>query len=308
MAGSGPGGGVAPERVDLFIEVFRLAALQAGSLARHLQGEVRPRTKEGFSTPESAALTAVDLAAQDVILYFLHDAFPHVAVDAEEETDTRDLFPPAAPGRPLIVVDPIDGSYNYARGSPDYAVMAAWLQRDRYEAAVVHLPTRRASWWARRGRGCRTRRQGGQERNVTAVDLPERVLVSPGAPPAWREALRDLGLEVEVTHCSAVDAAGPAVGRGVAAVSPQPVGRRRAIALLPSLEVGATVLIGGRPWDGTDPQRLDQEPGAPAIVADGAGRAARIAAALREAGGTGTGDPTGDRDDAGRGPEAGAGP
>ena len=84
-----------------FIEVFRLAALQAGSLARRLQGEIQPQTKKNFTTPESAALTAVDLAAQDVILHLLHQAFPEVAIDAEEETDTVHLFPPFREDRPL---------------------------------------------------------------------------------------------------------------------------------------------------------------------------------------------------------------
>ena len=62
-----------------FIEVFRLAALQAGALARRLQGEISGETKKNFSTPEGAALTQVDLAAQDVILHLLHETFPQGA-------------------------------------------------------------------------------------------------------------------------------------------------------------------------------------------------------------------------------------
>src|SRR5688572_7819916 len=108
----------------MFIDAFSLAARQAGAVARRLQGEVRLRQKGG-STPESAALTAVDLATQDVILLALRRALPDVAVDAEEDTETVALFEPAAPGRALVVIDPVDGTLNYSAGSTDYAVMGS---------------------------------------------------------------------------------------------------------------------------------------------------------------------------------------
>ena len=69
-------------QIKRFIEVFGLAARQVGCVAVHLQGEISLRTKKGERTPEAEALTAVDLAAQDVILLLLHSAFPESGVDA----------------------------------------------------------------------------------------------------------------------------------------------------------------------------------------------------------------------------------
>lgn len=62
-----------------FIDIFRIAALQAGSVASRLQGEVRTQRKAGAASPEAQALTAVDLATQDVVLHLLHALLPQEA-------------------------------------------------------------------------------------------------------------------------------------------------------------------------------------------------------------------------------------
>src|SRR5688572_24641297 len=111
-----------PER---FVEVFRVAALQAGQVARYLQGQVQKHEKPGEVTAESAALTAVDLAAQDVILHQLWAAEPRLRIDAEEDTELVSRFQDAPEDAPLVVIDPVDGTLNYTLGSQDYAVMGS---------------------------------------------------------------------------------------------------------------------------------------------------------------------------------------
>jgi 3'-phosphoadenosine 5'-phosphosulfate (PAPS) 3'-phosphatase len=111
-----------PSGDEGFIEIFYLAARQAGCLARHLQEDVRLRAKADETSAEGRALTSVDFAAQDVILLMLRHVFPESSVDAEEETSTAQLFH-GADGRSTIVLDPIDGTLNYSEGSQDYAVL-----------------------------------------------------------------------------------------------------------------------------------------------------------------------------------------
>jgi len=159
-----------PER---FVEVFRLAALQAGQVARYLQGQVQNQEKAGETTAESAALTAVDLAAQDVILHQLWAEAPELRVDAEEDTELVSRFASAASDAPLVVIDPVDGTLNYTLGSQDYAVMGALLVRGFYEAAVVAFPAHGELYSAIRGAGAWVERKDG---------VPER-LVAP--PPLW---------------------------------------------------------------------------------------------------------------------------
>ncbi len=239
-----------------FIEVFRVAALQAGSVARRLQGKVCLEEKRGEENPEGAALTAVDLAAQDVILHILHRYFPEAGIDAEEETDTVSLFPPPRPDHPLIVIDPIDGTLNYSRGSTDYAVMGALLSSGVYTAALVYFPARRTMFWAVQGEGCRSWKEGGPETSIHADSPPQRVLITPWFPRSWSEKLRAAGFEEEVSRCSAVDASVAATGRAAASISRGRPDRRRSIGYLLTLEAGGTVRFGKDSWQGEDPANI----------------------------------------------------
>ena len=264
---------------ERFLECFLPAALQAGAVARRLQHGVRLEQKGG-RTPESAALTAVDLATQDVLLLALHRAMPEVAVDAEEDTDSVTLFAPESSTRALVVIDPVDGTLNYARQSQDYAVMGALLLEDRFVATVVVFPAWGETYWAKKGAGCWLQRGGGEPERVRIGDAPRVVLVPPGVSRSWRAALADQGYEVRVSRCSAVDSSAPATGRATAAVDRKRPDRRRALPLLLTTEAGGTVLFGERVWYGCDPD-LGGEP--PCIAAGSAEEAERLAAAVRAA-------------------------
>jgi len=269
----------APEQ--RFIGCFRLAARQVGSVARHLQGRVKAQKKSGHGSPEGEALTAVDLAAQEIILHALLDALPEAAVDAEEDTALLDRFPAEDGRRPVVIVDPIDGTLNYIRESRDYAVMAALSAEGYYRAAVVHFPAYGEMLWAMRGEGCW--RQTGAEppRRVTVGNLPRTVLVTPAVPAEERAALEAIGLSVRQSRCSAVDASAPANGAAAASVAVKRAGRRRAVGFLLTLEAGGVVRHAGKSWQGEDPGTQLAPVDGSVIVAASAELADRIAAALQ---------------------------
>lgn len=249
-----------------FIRVFRLAALQAGAVASHLQGNVRGGTKEG-RTPEAEALTAVDLATQDVILHLLHEQLPSIAMDAEEDTPTVALFEHADVQAPLVVVDPVDGTLNYIRGSDDYAVMGALVREQRYTAAVVHFPAPGRTYWAIRGQGCYSLGPEGHEKRRSVSGAADRIFYSPRTPKPWRKRLGRHAAEVSLCRCSAVDGSAPASGRARASIAEGRADRRRTIALFLSLEAGGTVRMGDHLWQGEDPETLPDDCG-PTVVAD----------------------------------------
>jgi fructose-1,6-bisphosphatase/inositol monophosphatase family enzyme len=250
-----------------FIQAFRLAALQASCVSRRLQGEVTPQKKTDQRTPESQALTAVDLAAQDLILHLLHAALPEAAVDAEEDTDTVRLFASFENDRPLIIVDPIDGTLNYSQGSGDYAIMGALCQNGIYRAAVVHFPAWKEIYWAARGQGCWMLKEGGKSHRMAIAET-------------LRLALQKIGLEPIRSRCSAVDASSPVTGRAAASVYMGTPGRRRAIGFLLTLEAGGVVLVGGRPWKGEDPLELTEDRKS-VVVAESQETADRILATVK---------------------------
>jgi myo-inositol-1(or 4)-monophosphatase len=51
------------------------------------------------------------------------------------------------------VIDPLDGTSNFLRGIPHYAISIACLHRGKVEHAVVYDPVRREEFIASRGRG-----------------------------------------------------------------------------------------------------------------------------------------------------------
>mgnify|MGYP005847569439 CR=1 FL=1 len=237
------------ELVSVFLENFRLGAFLAGCVARRLQAEVSLQHKNGDSD-ESSALTAVDLAAQDVILSLLYAGLPEIAVDAEEDTPLVGLFA-AEDGRPLIIIDPIDGTLNYYRKSEDYAVMAALCIDGRYEAAAVYFPAVGALYWTDGGQ-CLYRRNGGSGQACKIEENDRTVLVSPFVPDRLCQQLEKGGFSTILSRCSAVDALAPVLGRATAAVSCR-IDRRSAVGWPITLAAGGGLVVDNGFWHGEDP-------------------------------------------------------
>lgn len=207
-------------------------------------------------TPEAEVRTAVDLAAQDVLLRILFEVLPDVQIDAEECTDTLRLFS-GTEDRPIVVIDPIDGSAAYCQGSDRYAVMAGLIDEGRFAASVVHFPALD-----------RTLIADGTVLEVlgsgvsAAPPLPKEcdVLVTPWMGARFRDALAgpEMDLSVRSSRCSAVDGAAPVLGVADGAVCDGCADRRRALALFISHTAGHPVMMGGRVWTGEDPIELDR--------------------------------------------------
>ena len=95
--------------------------------------------RERFRTPVEAdygtddVTTAVDRRAEELIRETIRDAYPDHAVTGEELGHT--------PGGPVEwLVDPIDGTNNYAVGHPTVAVAVSARRAGRALAAAIHEP------------------------------------------------------------------------------------------------------------------------------------------------------------------------
>jgi myo-inositol-1(or 4)-monophosphatase len=92
--------------------------------------------------------TAADHDAEKAILELLAAYDPTIPVLAEESA-RRDL----RNAERLWVVDPIDGTLNFSRGIPFYAVVIAYVEAGRARAAAVHSPRTGETFVASEGRG-----------------------------------------------------------------------------------------------------------------------------------------------------------
>lgn len=94
-------------------------------------------------------MTESDLAAEEEILRELQSEFPGVAVLSEETGATVENWDSGW----LWVVDPIDGTSNFSRGIPTFAVNIALCHDGEPVLGLTHQPVTGAEFFATKGGG-----------------------------------------------------------------------------------------------------------------------------------------------------------
>ena len=96
--------------------------------------------------PDLTPVTEADRAVEQAMRAVLAAERPEDSVLGEEYGTQG-----ASPRR--WILDPIDGTKNYVRGVPVWAVLIALLDGDDVRMGVVSAPALGRRWWAERGRG-----------------------------------------------------------------------------------------------------------------------------------------------------------
>jgi fructose-1,6-bisphosphatase/inositol monophosphatase family enzyme len=136
------------------LDVLVRALASAGS------DEVLPRFRRlqaGAIRQKTSAfdiVTEADEAAEQAIAACLARAFPGAEVIGEEAAgrDPR-LLERIATAELAFVIDPLDGTKNFASGVPLFGVMGAVLERGEVVAGMIHDPVCRSSALAFKGAG-----------------------------------------------------------------------------------------------------------------------------------------------------------
>jgi len=135
--------------------------------------ELRPRFRRlesGDVRAKSGPLdlvTAADEAAERRIAASLAAAWPGAVIVGEEAAaaDKR-LLDRLGEAELAFVVDPLDGTFNYAAGVPLFAVMAAAVVRGEVVMAAIHDPMGDDTALAVRGEGAWTEEPSGRRRDL----------------------------------------------------------------------------------------------------------------------------------------------
>ncbi len=151
------------------------AARAAGWLVHAARSQARQIAYKGAPTN---LVTEMDARAEALVLDHLRRAFPADAVLAEESGARG-----GSSGRRWIV-DPLDGTTNYAHGVPVYAVSIG-LERDgRVVLGVVFDPNHDELFVAERGSGAS---MNGETLTVSRAATLDESLLASGFPYAIRE-------------------------------------------------------------------------------------------------------------------------
>lgn len=157
------------ERLEIAIDI----AHQAG------QAIINARQDQDFShhyKKGSELVTDADIAVDRLIAERLDAHFADEARLTEELSPEHDALEQRGP---LWVIDPIDGTVNFAHGLAHVAVSIAWVKDGQTELGVVHAPFLGETFTALRGEGAR--RNGERIRASKASSLT-RSLVATGFP------------------------------------------------------------------------------------------------------------------------------
>lgn len=151
------------------LDVAIKAAKAAGEALREGFGGERTLRYKG----EVDIVTEMDERAERIISEVLKGAFPNYGILAEEGGML------AGKGDSRWIVDPLDGTTNYAHGLPIFAVSIALQRAGEVACGVVYDPMRQELYAAERGGGATL---NGQPIQVSDTDELIRALIVTGFP------------------------------------------------------------------------------------------------------------------------------
>src|SRR6266508_1532537 len=181
--------------------------LEAAVAAAHAGGAVLMeglgRPKEVQAKSERASIvTWADLTAQREIIRVISDLFPDHGILAEEEDPGG-----VADGPVTWLVDPLDGTSNYAHGVPFACTSVAARDAEGLVAGAIFEPFRGELFTATRGGGAWL---GSTRLAVSAADSLSRALVCTGIQSDDPDAIAAFGRRIVAlsSHCRGVRCVG----------------------------------------------------------------------------------------------------
>lgn len=126
------------------LEVAINAAKEAGKILISLFGEVTHIVKKG----EIDLVTEADIRSEKKILEIIVKNFPSDNILAEETGNNN-----KGSGNRVWIVDPLDGTTNFAHGFPFFAISIALEIENKVVMGVVHVPYLKEIFHAIQGQG-----------------------------------------------------------------------------------------------------------------------------------------------------------
>ena len=180
------------EDMVLSRRVRDLLAVLDGSDALFLDAWDRPRSIRHKGVRD--LVTDTDLAIESYLKEKLRDVVPGASFMAEESSST--LFPSGT----CWIIDPVDGTTNFAHHFGDTATSVALWENGRIAFGAVSAPVRGERYVAERGRGAWL---NGRALNVSSIAECSDALVATGFPYSvhedMEEVLRDMRILLDDT-------------------------------------------------------------------------------------------------------------
>lgn len=164
-------------------------------------------------------VTEADLAAEKLIIERIRSHYPRHAILAEESGVSEGTTPIPGESEWKWIIDPLDGTTNYAHGYPCFCVSIGVERAGRIEIGVVYDPMRNEMFAAERGHGATLNER---RIRVSEVDDLNRAMLCTGFPynvrerPDFARAFTNFTMQAQAVRrdgSAAIDLAYVACGR-----------------------------------------------------------------------------------------------
>lgn len=149
------------------------------AVAIHRRDAGRVQVEAATEKARADYVSKTDLDAQEAALAVIRRAHADHGILAEEDDAPVEDRLAAASGRPVWIVDPLDGTANFLHGHPGYAASVAVAVDGRPVAGAVVSGSTGERWWAARGEGAY---KGGRRISVSHCPDLEEAMVGTGFP------------------------------------------------------------------------------------------------------------------------------
>ncbi|MBU1004107.1 MAG: inositol monophosphatase [Proteobacteria bacterium] len=168
---------------DFVTPVLLAQALTAVYEAGELIKVARTRPKTITMKGRIDLVTETDLAVENLLKQRLAPVLPDAGFMAEESAESLE------PGELTWIIDPLDGTTNFAHGLPMVAVSVGLWHAGKVEMGIISIPLLDETFYAVRGEGAFL---NGEPMRVTDTILPVNALVATGFPYSVAEDVESI--------------------------------------------------------------------------------------------------------------------
>ncbi len=150
-----------------------LVATVADAGASEIMPRFRNLSASAISEKTSAVdlVTEADILAEKRITAALLQRFPSAHIVGEEAYDADRSVIPALRDAPLaFVIDPVDGTFNFASGFPAFGTLLAVTVKGETVAGIIHDPVMGDSIVSVKGAGAVLKRENGSEAKMRVAE------------------------------------------------------------------------------------------------------------------------------------------
>lgn len=189
--------------INMGVRIAREAGEVIMRAQQHLEEvEVSTKSRNNF-------VTSVDIAAEDLIVDRLRQAYPDHAILAEERGHATHDDPRAQHSDYQWVIDPLDGTTNFIHGYPHFCISIALLYQGKIEHGIVYDPVKQDIYTASRGEGARKNNRRIRASKCKKLD---QAMIATGLPSSAGYAFNEFGsaLSSLAATCRSIRLAGSA--------------------------------------------------------------------------------------------------